>query len=204
VSALLAGLVASLVLREEPDVRVRIESDVPVDIYEIDSAQNVLRGMVYVPNAGVVVPDIEHRESSHRLCLAPCSVTMPPYRAALEHRLVSDSVTDAGTFSFGDYGPAVLVQIKSGNADRYQGGRVCTIAGAITLGLSGLVTFIGAVWADARAPLVAGGVSGVALGVSSLVVGILMMVRNRTLVDIDADPTFVPPTPPPPVAPSQL
>jgi hypothetical protein len=114
---------------------------------------------------------------------------MPPYRAQLEHRLVSDAITDPWTFTFSDYGPSVLVQIRGGNADRYRGGKVATIAGAITLGVGGLVLLAGLAIGNARIPLVAAGSIGAVVGVASLVPGILAMVQNRTLIDMDADPS---------------
>jgi hypothetical protein len=160
--------------------------------------------MVYVPSAGVVVPNIQHRERAHRLCTAPCTVTMPQYRAALEHRIASEEVTDAGGFTFSDQGPAVVVRIKSGNAHRYSGGKFATVAGGITLGLGALATLIGTFWTDAQVPLIAGGVIAVGLGAVSLALGILAMLNNRTGVDIDPDPTYVAPVAPPPVAPGQL
>jgi hypothetical protein len=200
------ALVSTWVLGQQPagDVHVRIETDVPADIEEVDSSENYVSGMVYVPNAGVVVPNIKHRESAHRLCTAPCAVTMPQYRAALEHRIVSEAVTDAGGFTFSDQGPAVLVRIKSGNAYRYNGGKFATIAGGVTLGLGALAAFIGSLLTDGQVPFIAGGLTAVGVGALSLVLGILAMLNNRTAVDIDADPTYVAPPTAPPVAPEQL
>jgi hypothetical protein len=199
--------VAWLAVHQNPpqgDVTVRIDSDVPVDIYEIESSENYVAGMVYAPTPGVLIPNIQHRERSHRLCVAPCSVTMPHDRAALEHEIVSNNVTDAGTFTFSDYGSSVLVHIRGGNAERYRGGKVAAVAGGVTLGISALVGLVGSFDRDARVPLIGAGVIGAILGAASLFLGIFTMFGNRTFVEMDTDPSAPPAAPAPEGAPVPL
>jgi hypothetical protein len=172
------------------EVHVRIDTDAPVQVTAIASSDNQV---TVLPNA----VRIDHVESAHLFCFAPCARTISLTEAAFEYRIDSPGVTDAGTFKIADLGPAVRVNIKTGDALRYAQGRALTVFGGITIGLGALTSLIGAAWAQERIPLVGTGAFTLLGGVCALAGGILLMMHHRTELEVGVDRDYVPPAPEP-------